>query len=42
MLPHLASRLFGTPLLEMLATSMGRYGAGAAPRSDSGNTRVRK
>ncbi|WP_170217078.1 LysR family transcriptional regulator [Variovorax gossypii] len=31
-------------LLEMLATSMGRYGAGsgAAPRSDSGNTRVRK
>lgn len=29
-------------LLEMLATSMGRYGGNAAPRSDSGNTRVQK
>jgi hypothetical protein len=29
-------------LLEMLATSMGRYGGNATPRSDSGNTRVQK
>jgi DNA-binding transcriptional LysR family regulator len=41
-LPGQRQSLAVRALLEMLATSMGRYGGNATPRSDSGNTRVQK
>lgn len=41
-LPRQRQSLAVRALLEMLATSMGRYGGNTAPRSDSGNTHVQK